>query len=202
MDSAVWSLVRDPSGRANWQFADPDAKGRQGAAAHPQPVDAERSGHSRRRPQTHPVRRCGFPRRTAPAGGGIRPLHIEGSGHLNGRANTFAINGDPLATASHDRAYRFTFAERSSGSYLKVALPCATLLHASSRDHLRGNGRRHEGPVFPDGFNLPDTATYHLSGKLVRREMHFPVRPAGDLGRERHVWRSGRRRSDRRQIEN
>src|SRR5665213_4154788 len=48
-----------------------------------------------------------------------QPLRIEGGGQLNGRAASFELTADPLATASHDHPYHFTFAEHSSGSRIE-----------------------------------------------------------------------------------
>ena len=47
-----------------------------------------------------------------------RSLRIQGSCELNGRDANFEITADPLATASHDKPYHFTFTEPSSGSRL------------------------------------------------------------------------------------
>src|ERR1700683_333892 len=119
MEAATFYPVRDSTGHANWQWTDP-AK----AAGKTMPIIRSLSV-----PKAHMVlddarRHLQFDgivsTQEATGTGEAQALRIEGSGQLNGRAVSFEITGDPLGTASHDRPYHFTFAERSSGSRLNA----------------------------------------------------------------------------------
>jgi len=100
----------------------------------------------------------------------LQPLRMRGVGQLNGRAATFAANGDPLVTASHQRAYRFTFAERSSGSQLTGRGSLRRPFDFSALDTtFEATGANLKDLYFLTGVTLVNTGRYHLEGKLARR---------------------------------
>jgi uncharacterized protein involved in outer membrane biogenesis len=169
LESVALHLVRDSAGRANWQLTDPSKSGGKGLPlirslsmpnAHVELDDARRhlqfSG-------TASVSETGGPQ-------GVRPLHIDGAGQLNGRADTFAIAGDPLAGVSHDRPYHFTFVERSSGTRLSGQ---GMLLRPFKFDAIDASfdavGEDLKDLYFLTGVTLVNTGSYRLSGKLALR---------------------------------
>ena len=172
LEGAALHPVRDSAGHANWQWTAkgghqlPLIRGLSMPGAHVDLDDALRhlrfqgtvSAHEAKGTQAMPV------------------LQIEGQGLLNGRPATFAINGDPLATASHAKPYRFTFAERSSGSRLsgRGFLPqpfnfvvLDTTFEAAGADL--------KDLYFLTGITLLNTGAYRLSGQLVRRGTHTTI---------------------------
>jgi len=170
MDAATFYPVRDSTGHANWQWTDPDK-----SAAKTMPII-----HGLSVPGAHMVlddarRHLQFDgtvsaQEVAGAGAGAQALRIEGSGQLNGRAVSFEIVADPLATASHDRPYHFTFAERSSGSSLNARgfLPQPFDFGALDAD-FDAAGADLKDLYFLTGVNLVNTGAYRLSGKFERR---------------------------------
>ena len=98
-------------------------------------------------------------------------LHISGKGRLNGREASLTLDGDPLATASRDKSYHFTLDERSSGSHLTAhgAIPQPFDFRFLDAN-LEANGEDLKDLYYLVGVNLPDTATYRVSGKIARRD--------------------------------
>ena len=173
MEGVTLHLVRDSTGHANWQWTDPDTD--RGPSlpivqsllmlkAHVMLDDDRRHLQFDGMVSTHEVQGTG----------GSRPLRIEGAGELNGRAATFEIAADPLATASHNRPYRFTFTERSSGSRL---IGRGFLLEPFNFEVLDSTfdatGADLKDLYFLTGVTLVNTGNYHASGKLERRGTHF-----------------------------
>ncbi|MDB6045775.1 MAG: AsmA family protein [Gammaproteobacteria bacterium] len=173
IDAARLHLLRDSTGRANWQWADPTKQTGQGPPlirslsmrnAHVDLDDARRNLQFEGTVSAQDL----------PGTATYPPLRIEGAGHLNGRPNTFALNGDPLATASLDRPYRFTYAERSSGSRLMGRGSLARPFYLGALDTtFEATGEDLRDLYFLTGLLMPDTGTYRLTGKLARRGMHF-----------------------------
>ncbi len=175
MTEATLDLRRDARGRANWQWRDP-AK----AAGEGLPLIRSlsmrrarvRLADERRHLQFDGVISAGDTGGTADAAGkgGLTLLRIEGSGRLNGRPATFAINGQALATASHDRPYRFTFAEQSSGSRLSgrgfLSRPFNFKLIDATFD---AAGEDLKDLYFLTGVTLLNTGSYQLAGSVTRR---------------------------------
>jgi len=169
MQAATLHLMRDSAGRANWQLTDPDKGAEAGL-----PIVRSLS-----MPNAHVVlddalRHLQFAGAVSAQGvhsaGELQLLRIDGAGRLNGRAATFEILGDPLAIAAHDRPYRFTFAERSSGSRLSGR---GFLLRPFGFDQLDTTfdaaGADLKDLYFLTGVTLVNTGSYRLSGKLARR---------------------------------
>jgi len=116
-DGATLHLVRDSAGRANWQWTEPGKREDAGAPiilslsirqAHVELDDAPRQLQFEGIVTAQDV----------PEAQRIPWLRVVGAGQLNGRAAAFAINGDPFVGIKAKQPYRFTFAERSSGSRL------------------------------------------------------------------------------------
>ncbi|MEO8316429.1 MAG: AsmA family protein, partial [Pseudomonadota bacterium] len=109
-----------------------------------------------------------------PAVKGLRPLHVEGAGQLNGRAVSITLDGDPLATVSQRKPYQFRFSERSSGSRLTGS---GSLLRPLDFRNLtttfEAAGEDMQDLYFLTGLTLPDTGAYQLAGKLVRSDLRF-----------------------------
>jgi uncharacterized protein involved in outer membrane biogenesis len=168
MEGATLLLARDSTGHANWQLSDPDKSGAGNLSiiysllmpnARVVLDDALRhlqfSGTVTARDQNR---------------GGLHLLQIDGTGRSNGRSATFEILGDALRTASHDRPYHFTFAERSSGSRLTGR---GFLLRSFDFNKLDttfdAEGADLKDLYFLTGVTLVNTGTYHVSGTLTRR---------------------------------
>jgi uncharacterized protein involved in outer membrane biogenesis len=173
MESATLHLVRNSADRANWQWTEPGSAGGTGMPliqslsmpeAHVELDDARR----------HLQFDGTVSAQDVAGAGGVESLHIEGRGQLNGRAATFAINGDPLATVRREQPYRFAVAERSSRSRLdgRGFLPRPFDFRALDIT-FEAAGEDLKDLYFLTGVTLPNTGSYHLSGKLAREGMHF-----------------------------
>ncbi|HEY6483497.1 MAG TPA: AsmA family protein [Steroidobacteraceae bacterium] len=172
MDGASLHLTRDAHGNANWQWVPPRTR-----SAGP-PLIRSLSMPAAHVELTDAVRHLQFSGTASAAGvsdpGATPFLHLIGSGRLNGRAATFAINGDPLATVSRERAYRFAFDERSGGSRLQGR---GSIDHAFDFGVLNTSfaaaGPDMRDLYFLTGIRLPDTGVYRLSGRFARNGLHF-----------------------------
>ena len=165
--------MRDATGHANWQLTDPARKHVHSNStiirslsvpnAHVVLADARRHLQFVGEVSAQDLSGPG----TAP------PLRIVGAGQLNGRAVSFALTGDPLATASHGTPYHFTFTENSSGSRLvgQGDLPQPfdyTLADAT----FEAVGPDLKDLYFLTGVRLLDTGNYRLTGQASRRGTH------------------------------
>jgi AsmA family protein len=169
LEGAALHLVRDSAGHANWQWTAkggdqlPLIRGLSMPGAHVDLDDALRHLRFQGTVSAHEAKETQA----------VRMLQIEGEGLLNGRPATFAINGDPLATASHAKPYRFTFAERSSGSRLSgrgfLSQPFNFAVLDTTFD---AAGADLKDLYFLTGVTLLNTGAYRLSGQLVRRGTH------------------------------
>lgn len=160
-------LTRDSSGHANWQWRDPDK-----TTSHGLPIIHSLGMKDADVELDDGLRHLVFKGTVSAQDGAAEthPVLIEGKGQLNGRAATFSITGDALATASHDKPYHFSFLEHSSGSRLtgRGYLPrpfdfnqLDTTFDAAGEDM--------KDLYFLTGVTLIDTGSYRLSGKLARR---------------------------------
>jgi AsmA family protein len=164
MEGASLHLQRDTVGHANWHWKAPGILPGKGL-----PII-----HSLSAPAAH--LRVEDERRhivfdgTLSAGDAASRLHISGKGRLNGHEATFTLDGDPLATASRDKSYHFTLDERSSGSHLTAHASIPQPFDFRFLDaNLEVNGEDLKDLYYLVGVNLPDTATYRVSGKIARR---------------------------------
>jgi AsmA family protein len=110
--------------------------------------------------------------KAAPGAAAALPLRIAIQGKLNGREATLTIDGDPLATASREKPYHFTLDERSSGSHLTGDGFIARPFDFRVVDGMfEAGGADLRDLYFLVGVRSPNTATYRLSGKFIRRGM-------------------------------
>ncbi len=184
MLSAQLHLVRKADGRANWQWNPPGVrKKKQGplvrslsmpnarvvlddARRHLQFEGIVTAGDVR--PSRAPSRSRGRLERVAAAPASVR---IAGSGKLNGRAATFEIEGEPLARASHDRPYRFTFVERSGKSQLRGHGRLLQPFNPGMLDaEFFANGASMRELYYLAGMHFPESAPFTLTGKVERRD--------------------------------
>ncbi len=178
METATLHLARDSTGHANWQWTDPDT-----SAAQELPIIQSLSMPDAQVVLDDALRHLQFVGTVSAqdqnGAGGLRSLQIDGKGRLNGRAATFEIIGDALAAASHQRPYRFTFAERSSGSSL---IGRGFLLRSFDFSKLdttfNAEGADLKDLYFLTGVTLVNTGKYRVAGTLARRGTHSKF---GDL---------------------
>src|ERR1700689_1716136 len=173
LEGTTLHLLRDSTGRANWQAHDPlEIIGKGPPLIHSLLV---RNAHvvlddARRHLQFDGT----VSAQDETIAGKQNLLRIEGNGQLNTRPVTFAINGDPLVTATRRQPYNFTFEERSSGSRLtgRGILPRPFDFHMVTLD-FEATGEDLKDLYYLAGIKLPNTGTYRLTGKLIREGMHF-----------------------------
>jgi uncharacterized protein involved in outer membrane biogenesis len=173
LEGSTLHLVRDAEGRANWQAHEPgtaDAKGPplirslSMLNAHVELDDARRHLQFDGSVSAQDIQAA--PREN--------PLRIEGAGQLNGRAVTFTINGDALATASREQPYHFALDEHSSGSHLTGRGLLPRPFDFRSLDAtFEAEGADLKDLYFLVGVTLPNTGPYRFSGTLARRGTHF-----------------------------
>jgi len=169
MASAQLHLVRDAEGRANWQWRAPGVpKKKQGLMVRSLSMPDARVvlDDARRHLQFEGIVTAGDARgAAAPA-----PLRIEGKGQLNGRAATFSIDAEPLATARHDRPYGFSFVERSGDSQLRGHGRLLQPFDPGMLDaEFAANGVSMSELYFLAGMHFPNSAPFTLTGKVERR---------------------------------
>ena len=168
MKSATLHLSRDQSGRANWQWTE---------GGRPQPpmhIVRSLSVPDARVTLDDARRHLEFHGTASARSNGSLPFELEGSGELNGHAVSFEVTGDPLAAASHDRPYGFTFSERSSGTLLEGhgSLPRPFDFDAIQAD-FDAEGSDLKDLYYLTGVSLINTGKYRLSGKIERDGPHF-----------------------------
>jgi AsmA family protein len=168
MTAATLHLMRDAAGRANWQLTDPSKGGGKGL-----PLIHSLSIFNAQVELADARRHLQFKGTVSvgePDGALLPSLQIDGTGQLNGRTDTFGITGDALAAASHDRPYRFTFVEHSSGSTLTGQ---GALLFPFKFDAIDATfeaaGEDLKDLYYLTGVTLVNTGRYHLTGSLARR---------------------------------
>jgi uncharacterized protein involved in outer membrane biogenesis len=169
-EGAALYLARDSKGYANWQLTDPSKGGGDGKRLiirHLSLPDAHvLLADERRHLQFDGIVSAGD------ATGGTAPpsFLIHGSGQLNDRAVSFDITGDPLATASHQTAYGFSFSERSSGTRLegKGSLP-QPFNFKSIDTTFEATGADLKDLYYLTGVRLIDTGAYRLTGTASLR---------------------------------
>jgi len=168
------SLSRDREGRANWQQHAPDtADGSGPPLIHSLAMPAARVHFDDR------IRRLKFDgilsaQDVLSAQHMPTALRVDGAGQLNGREANFSLNCDTLATVASDRPYGCKFTETSSGSRLTGNVTVPRPFDFRILDsRFEAEGADMKDLYFLTGVSLPDTGTYHLSGRFLRRDRHL-----------------------------
>jgi hypothetical protein len=168
MDGAHLHLQRDAVGHANWHWKAPGIlPGKGPPLIHDLSVPA---AHLQLEDERRHLVFDGILSAGEPADVPLT-LRISGKGRLNGHEATFIVDGDPLATVSHDKPYHFTLDERSSGSHLTGHGSLPQPLDFRFIDgNLEASGEDLKDLYFLVGVHLIDTGPYKLSGKITRRD--------------------------------
>jgi AsmA family protein len=169
MEEATLTLARDDAGLANWQWTDPRVPDDKRL-----PLVRHLSVPSARVLLKDDTRHLEFDGtitvREPMSAAGPPPLRIDGTGQLNGRPVHFGVDGEPLATADHDKPYRYLFAEQSSGSQLTGSGTLPRPFDFRMIDaEFAATGQDLEDLYFLTGVKLLNTGRYRLAGKVVRR---------------------------------
>ena len=165
-DNAQLHLMRDDTGHANWQRVDPDK-----SAGTPLPM-------IRALEVTHTLLTLADERLHLFYDGDLSvlgpdsaaPLKMEGAGKLNQHAVTFHLKGDALPSAVPDKPYAFDFTERSSGTEFSAhgSLPQPFDLSLVTAE-FEASGTDLRDLYYLVGVTLPNTGTFHLHGRMLRR---------------------------------
>ncbi len=172
VQAATLYLARDELGHANWQLTYPPKT----AANKRAPIIRSLTAPNVHVMLNDALRHLQFNGTVSVQGSSVlapQPLRIAGSGQLNGRPDSFELSADPLATASHDHPYHFSFAERSSGSRIEgrgvLSQPFAYDVVDATFEAV---GPDLKDLYFLTGVHLIDTGDYRLTGRVERRQKH------------------------------
>jgi uncharacterized protein involved in outer membrane biogenesis len=172
VQGATLYLARDATAHANWQLTSPPKT----AANKDAPIIRSLTVPNAHVILNDALRHLQFDGTVSVQGAGSaasQPLRISGSGQLNGRADAFELTADPLATASHEHPYHFSFAERSSGSRIEgrgvLSQPFAYDVVDATFEAV---GPDLKDLYFLTGTHLIDTGDYRLTGRVSRRQKH------------------------------
>jgi hypothetical protein len=166
IDTAQLHLMRDSAGRANWQRVDPDK-----SPGGPLPmIRALELAHTHLTLADERLHLVYDGDLSIVGPDSAQPLQMEGSGTLNQHEVTFRLKGDPLPSAAPDKPYAFEFDERSSGSHLTAhgSLPRPFDLGLVDAE-FDASGADLRDLYYLAGVSLPNTGTFHLQGRMVRR---------------------------------
>jgi AsmA family protein len=166
IDTAQLYLTRDSAGRANWQRTDPDK-----SPGTPLPmIRALELAHTHLRLADERLHLVYDGDLSVVAPDSDQPLQMAGSGTLNQRAVTFRLKGDALPSAAPNKPYAFEFDERSSGTHFTAhgSLPRPFDLGRYDAE-FDATGADLRDLYYLVGVSLPNTGTFHLHGRMVRR---------------------------------
>jgi hypothetical protein len=166
IDTAQLQFMRDSAGHANWQRVDPD-KSPGGPLPMIRALELAHTHLTLVDERLHLV----FDGDLSVVGpDSAQPLQMEGSGTLNQRAVTFRLKGDALPSAAPDKPYAFEFDERSSGTHFTAhgSLPRPFDLGLVDAE-FDASGADLRDLYYLVGVSLPNTGTFHLQGRMVRR---------------------------------
>jgi uncharacterized protein involved in outer membrane biogenesis len=166
IDTAQLHFMRDSAGHANWQRVDPDK-----SSGGPLPViRALELTHTHLTLVDERLHLVFDGDLSVVAPDSAQPLQMEGSGTLNQRAVTFRLKGDALPSAAPDKPYAFEFDERSSGAHVTAhgALPRPFDLRLVDAE-FDASGADLRDLYYLVGVRLPNTGTFHLHGRMMRR---------------------------------
>ncbi len=170
LQGAQLTLFRDIAGHANWQRRNPDDN-----KAREVPLIASLTASAAHVILDDERRHLKFDgtvsAEEATRADGAAVLQIQGTGTLNGASVALQLSGDPLAGATHDHPYQFSFTETSSGSVLTAD---GSLPKPFDFNFLEANFVT-SGPDLKDlylltGVSLINTGAYRLTGHYSRRE--------------------------------
>jgi uncharacterized protein involved in outer membrane biogenesis len=166
IDGAQLHFTRDGAGHANWQRVNPDQ-----SEGGPLPmIRSLELTHSHLTLADERLHLFYDGELSVLGADSAQPLQIEGAGTLNQRAVTFHLKGDALPSATPDKPYAFEFDERSSGTdfiaHGSLPHPFDLGLVDAAFD---ASGADLRDLHFLLGVNLPNTGSYHLHGRIVRR---------------------------------
>lgn len=167
IDGAHLQFRRDGAGHANWQRVDPDQ-----SPGGPLPMIGALTLTQSHLTLVDERLHLDFEGDLSIDGrDSAQPLQVQGSGTLNGRAVTFRLKGDALRSAAADKPYSFEFDESSSGTHFTAqgTLPKPFDLGlVEARFDARGADLR--DLFYLLGVSLPNTGSFHLHGRIVRRD--------------------------------
>jgi uncharacterized protein involved in outer membrane biogenesis len=166
IDTAQLYFMRDGAGHANWQRVDPDK-----SQAGPLPMISELEMAHAHLTLTDERLHLAYDGDLSVVGpDSAQPLQMEGSGILNQHPVTFHLKGDALPSATPDKPYAFEFDERSSGAHFTAhgSLPRPFDLGLVDAEFEAG-GADLRDLYYLVGVSLPNTGTFHLQGRMVRR---------------------------------
>ena len=164
--TAQLHFMRDSAGRANWQRVDPDK-----SPGGPLPmIRALELAHTHLTLVDERLHLVYDGDLSIVGPDSAQPLQMEGSGTLNQRAVTFRLKGDALPSAAPDKPYAFEFDERSSGTHFTAhgSLPRPFDLGLVDAE-FDASGADLRDLYYLVGVSLPNTGTFHLQGRMVRR---------------------------------
>jgi uncharacterized protein involved in outer membrane biogenesis len=172
-EGTTLELVRDDSGRANWQRYDPES-GRLGKGI---PLLRELSALDIHLELDDELRHLHFdgmvsargPRQTL----ATSRLHMEAKGSLNGRPADLELNGDPLESVHRDTPYAFDLVAQSSGARVNLhgTLPAPFDFNVMTGSFAAA-GADLADLHYLTGLSLPHSGAYRLTGSIERRGTH------------------------------
>ncbi len=166
IDAAQLHFTRDREGHANWQRVDPDK-----SPGGPLPmIRALELTHTHLALADERLHLAYEGDLSVVGPDSAQPLRMEGSGTLNQHAVTFRLNGDALPSAAPGKPYAFEFDEHSSGTHFTAhgTLPRPFDLGLVDAE-FDASGADLRDLYYLVGVSLPNTGTFHLKGRLVRR---------------------------------
>jgi AsmA family protein len=166
IDTAQLYFTRDIAGRANWQRIDPDK-----SPGEPLPmIRALELAHTHLTLADERLHLVYEGDLSVLGPDSAQPLQIEGSGTLNQHAVTFRLKGEALPSAEPDKPYAFEFDERSSGTHFTAHGSLPRAFDLGLVDALfDADGADLRDLYYLVGVSLPNTGTFHLHGRMVRR---------------------------------
>ena len=166
-DNARLYFMRDRAGHANWQRADPD-KSPGGPLPTIRALELTHTHLTLTDERLHLVYDGDF---SIDGSDSSQPLQMEGSGTLNQHTVTFRLKGDSLQSAAPGKPYAFEFDERSSGAHITAngSLPRPFDLGLIDAE-FDASGADLRDLYYLVGISLPNTGTFQLKGRLVRRD--------------------------------
>jgi AsmA family protein len=166
IDNAQLHFTRDRAGHANWQRVDPDR-----SPGGPLPmIRALELTHAHLTLTDERLHLVFVGDLSVVGPDSAQPLQMEGAGSLNQHPVTFRLKGDALPSATPDKPYAFEFDERSSGAHFSAhgSLPRPFDLGLVDAE-FEASGTDLRDLYYLVGVSLPNTGTFHLQGRMVRR---------------------------------